>query len=452
MEKLNFKHSNLELVTTTCTAKINTNCNVELIGNYTDINDTVLGVKYINSNSNIISTAYTYILKGTYIEKNNVPKPRKRKTRKEKVTKRKDFSNQCSLIVTDRKTNDTANVKIFSNGKLVVTGIKSSECLDNIIEYVQNNIINTHGHIEYKIPESLEHITTTFKNSKSILRLYDISSPHIHYITQQLSTVNPFTIEITDVKRRVYSYFLIFMLIKYIGIETIFDLIKRIYDKYITHQSPIQFDNSEQQLIDLMIKYLYAWDIEKECISGDFSAILSTSPLPDIEYTQIESINSTCTVDFNIDRLTMNNMLNDTYKLTKEQILDHSTSGIISSQFNPTVFHGINITYRLVFSQFDQLKQFKLSTRFNDKYDDMKYRDITVFIFRNGKINITSMIHEGCSHIIQDIILYIMNDLYQYIYTSSSDSIQSANDPLYKYIIDIRNRHTMYVHNSLIPF
>ena len=144
--------------------------------------------------------------------------------------------------------------------------------------------------------------------------------------------------------------------------------------------------------------------------------------------------------------------MNDKYKLTKEQIQNKTTSGIISSQFNPTVFHGINITYRLVFDQFDQLVQFKNSQRFNDKYTDMKYRDITIFIFRNGKMNITSMIHEDRSDIIQNFSLHILNDEYEQIFVDENVGIthSSKNGPEYLYILDTHDQHMMYVHNSLI--
>jgi len=43
---LKFKHSELKLITSTCTSRIKTRCNVEILGNYIDTNEHVLGVKY----------------------------------------------------------------------------------------------------------------------------------------------------------------------------------------------------------------------------------------------------------------------------------------------------------------------------------------------------------------------------------------------------------------------
>jgi TATA-box binding protein (TBP) (component of TFIID and TFIIIB) len=459
---LKFKHSELKLVTSTCTSRIKTRCNVEILGNYIDTNEHVLGVKYINSNDHIIPSQFTHILKGRYIDKNDASKPKKKSSRKEKVTKRKDFSNQCSIIIQDSHTNDIANVKIFRNGNLVITGIKTSLGLDNIIEYIRDNVIRVHGHMEYYVPNTLEEITTTFKNSRKVLTMYDNAIPQIHSIVQQIAIEkhlqNPFESD-DPLKLKIRTYFWIFMLIKYFNIKHIFNLISNIHDtshtshtSHTLHTLHDKLSSIEQRLMRCITKYLECWNDEKNAIIGDFSSTLDNPDCPPIiKYTQIESINSTFNVNFNINRLVLNNILNDKYKLTKEQIQNKTTSGIVSSQFNPTVFHGINITYRVVFDQFDQLVQFKKSQRFNDKYTDMKYRDITIFIFRNGKMNITSMVHEDRSDIIQNFSLHMLNDEYEQIFVDENVGItQTKNEPEYLYILDTHDQHMMYVRNSLI--
>ena len=89
--------------------------NLNNIGRYLDIDDTVLGIKYHYGNSSII--------KGKYLT--SIYKKSKRKNQN-KINK-KLFYNQVSLIIKHNNNNveNSVNVKIFGNGSLHLTGVKN---------------------------------------------------------------------------------------------------------------------------------------------------------------------------------------------------------------------------------------------------------------------------------------------------------------------------------------
>lgn len=96
------------------------NCqfNLNNIGRYLDIDDTILGIKYHYGNGESI-------IKGKYL----TAIYKKSKSKNENKINKKLFYNQASLIIKhniDKENENIVNVKIFGNGSLHLTGVKNT--------------------------------------------------------------------------------------------------------------------------------------------------------------------------------------------------------------------------------------------------------------------------------------------------------------------------------------
>jgi len=112
------KEFNYKISTITISTKI-PNCmlNILNIGKYLDIDNTIIGIKYLLGKTSILKGKYSTCIYNKSKNKNS-----------NKINK-KLFYNQVSLII--NFNNKIVNVKLFENGSLHITGLKNTECPEN---------------------------------------------------------------------------------------------------------------------------------------------------------------------------------------------------------------------------------------------------------------------------------------------------------------------------------
>lgn len=139
--------------------------NLNNVGRYLDIDDTILGIKYHYGNSSVIKGKY---LTAIY---------NKSKSKNDKKINKKLFYNQVSLIIKHKsKSNqqneeNTINVKIFGNGSLHLTGVKNTLEGKEIVLII------------YKKLEKLKNVFSTVLLTKDTNGIYLDSSNNV-YSTQ----------------------------------------------------------------------------------------------------------------------------------------------------------------------------------------------------------------------------------------------------------------------------
>lgn len=112
--------SDVKISTITCSAQI-PNCilNILKIGKYLEIDDVILGLKYMCGDVSVIKGAYSTT---TY---------KRSKNKKIEKVKKTVFYNQVSVVM---KCNDNiVNIKVFANGSLHITGLKNINEVTNIV-------------------------------------------------------------------------------------------------------------------------------------------------------------------------------------------------------------------------------------------------------------------------------------------------------------------------------
>lgn len=124
----------LRISTMTCLSSLSTDVNLDVINKYLEINEEI-----------------SYIDPGGKEPTRGIPK----KMKSNKSTKKKKmFFNQTTLLIIV-PGNKHVNLKIFTNGNIQMTGLKSEEDGYNACEILKKNLINTRGIIDGKIVEAI---------------------------------------------------------------------------------------------------------------------------------------------------------------------------------------------------------------------------------------------------------------------------------------------------------
>src|SRR3989338_6872342 len=125
--------SELKLITMTITYSLGHFINLAVVFQYLKLTEEIICVKFENEH------------RGLLIEK-------KKRKKNKNTGKRRYFKNQCTLII---KHDGYVNVKLFNNGGIVMTGCRSRDQANYIVDIIINAIFNLDGQIEYDIPEKL---------------------------------------------------------------------------------------------------------------------------------------------------------------------------------------------------------------------------------------------------------------------------------------------------------
>src|SRR4029078_3357650 len=118
----------LKLIIITCKTFLRCNLNLDLIARQLKIDDQIKGKKLLGvaEEGSIKTKSKNY--------RSNKSKKTKKKTQN---STRKDFSNQCTVIVKPEGFEKQLNLKLFGNGKMVITGGMTKEdgkCAVNVLK------------------------------------------------------------------------------------------------------------------------------------------------------------------------------------------------------------------------------------------------------------------------------------------------------------------------------
>jgi len=407
LTNLKFNPSSLKLSTISCNSYLDTKINIDMIIDNLELDDTIIALKFNDR------------IKGPYVSKTY----KQRKNKKHKISsrkkKRKDFSNQCTMIMRfpigvdddDETIYNNVNVKVFRNGKIVVTGARTITLIHDITKTVYEKICRISGFIEYEIPQTLSAISTTFQSSKDTISKYDeLIKMMTKFLTPyKLPTHLNFLKNIpTDENsiERVQYFFFLFIVFKYYDFYTD-------YNKIMLH---VQHKKKEHGLNVLLNHILGKWTNDFK-ISGVFPITNMKHDDIKCEYSRISSIITNGSLGFMMNMYKLNSILNEKY--TKRIVNDVETD---SSIYQPTGYTAIYLICR---------------------YE----KEINISIYSNGKLKITNCITINQLEKIYDYILYIMNEEYDEIY--ESEWHEKKVEKIINGVVDIRE-NAIYINKNVI--
>lgn len=321
--------SPLKLIIITCKTHLNCNLNLKLMAKKLVLNQLVIGKKLLNViEEGIIKTKS----KTTHSRKNAKPL---------RKMSRKDFSNQCTIIVKSNNSDRNINLKIFGNGKIVITGCLSKEegkfavlalkertqNLEDIYQIVPNSHFYDHFN---NIASYLKYMGKNYLAFLKIFSLFDINVDlRLDLILNKkfVKTYPDNDIEECDpIKQGVLKCDTVADSDKFIRMIQIFN----ICHLYFPNEIFIDKLDQPEDPLHLLIKNLFELKpailpltFDKENFNKDFDVT-------------IENYNTMFNSGFQNNREIFTQILNDKYK----------TTGLISSaKFEPSNYQGINVKY-----------------------------------------------------------------------------------------------------------
>lgn len=154
----NIKISNYKLATMTVNVTIPIIINLKVIGLYLEIDEYIKSIRL--ENYSIRGDIKVKRKRLSKREKDDVDDNKKKKTAK-KTTKKKsrnsDFDNQCTINCRpygNKKIDICLNMKIFPNGKIGITGVKSMDDAKEAVNVLLRKIDKLEGLVIYPLPRS----------------------------------------------------------------------------------------------------------------------------------------------------------------------------------------------------------------------------------------------------------------------------------------------------------
>lgn len=348
----------LRLIIITCNCCLNCNLNLELIAKNLKLDDHIIGKKLLGvCEDGIIKTK---------------PKTSRKNYNNQKKTQRRDFSNQCTIVIKS-PTGQNINLKIFGNSKIVITGGLSKEDGKHAVLIFKEKIkhltdtyqIKPNTRIEQHFDSVINYIKYMNKNYLILLKLFSLYNLNIDL-----------KLELILNKKVVDKYLFnqtindLFTYPTYADLEGFLKIIQIFNICHLYLPNSVLLDHLEQpnNHIHGIISQLYNCEqvelpvtFDKENLDNDF------------EIT-IENYNTIFNSGFHNNREVFTQILNNKYKST----------GLISSvKFEPSNYQGINVKYisRVLCHQNCQ------ST--GKKNTPCKCKEISFLIFQEGNIMIT---------------------------------------------------------------
>lgn len=396
----------LKLIIVTCKTYLNCNLNLELIAKNLVLDDQIIGKKLLG------------IIEDGQIKKRT--KSHKKTIKPGRKISRKDFSNQCTIIVQPPDSQKKLNLKIFGNGKIVITGGLSKEEGKYAVTVLKNKI----QHLEdtYQIiPNS--HFSDHFENIGTYLK----------YISKN------------------YLIFLKFFSLYGINIDLRLDIIlnKKLVGKYI---------DSDIKIADLVTHEIIKCDQPKD-LEG-YLRLIQTFNICHLYYPndvflkklnqpndfihgiinrlyQFDRVTLPLTFDmdsFNRDFVVTvenyNTMFNCGFQNNREiftQILNnkYKANGIIASaKFEPSNYQGINVKYvsRVLCHPTCKSTGSKKNTK-------CLCKEISFLIFQEGNMIITGGRHWEQLMDGYNVIVGIIREEYRHIVVAKTKKISYTETP-----------------------
>lgn len=323
--------SPLKLIIITCKTYLNCNLNLKLMAKKLVLDHLVVGKKLLNViEEGIIKTKP----KTTHSKKNIKAKPLRKMSRK-------DFSNQCTIIVKTNNSDRNINLKIFGNGKIVITGGLSkdegkfavlalkerAQNLEDIYQIVPNSHFCDHFN---NIASYLKYMSKNYLVFLKIFSLFDINVDLRLDLILNKKFVETYpdndTEECDPIKQGVLKCDTVMEMDKFVRMIQIFN----ICHLYFPNAIFLEKLNRPEDHLHTLIKNLF--ELKSEILPLTFD---KENFNKDFDVT-IENYNTMFNSGFQNNREIFTQILNDKYK----------TNGLISSaKFEPSNYQGINVKY-----------------------------------------------------------------------------------------------------------
>jgi TATA-box binding protein (TBP) (component of TFIID and TFIIIB) len=396
----------LRLIIVTSKTHLDCNMNLELIAKKLVLDDKVIGKKLLG------------VIEEGLIKK-KVKSPKKPKNGKKRS--RKDFSNQCTVIVRAPKSDKKLNLKIFGNGKIVITGGLSEEDGKYAVNILRERIRDVEDTYQIKqdfkfsdcFDSTAAYLKFIFKNYLIFLKFFSMYQVNIDLrldivLNKKLvEKLSEYDSEICDpVKDDMLRCDDPSNLDKYLRLIQIFN----ICHLYFPNDIFLDKLNKEDTHLVALIHELYSLKpvilpltFSKDKFDNDF-------------VVTVENYNTMFHCGFQNNREVFTQILNNKYKL----------NGLIeSAKFEPSNYQGINVKYisRILCNP-------KCESLGKKKNNKCGCKEISFLIFQEGNIIITGgkswrQLLDG-----YNVILNIIKDEYNDIVvekpTKSSDTDMPA--------------------------
>lgn len=361
----------LKLIIITSKCCLNCHINLQLLAKQIKLDDQIVGKKLMG-----------IVIEGLIKQKNSKWKNKSEKENTDhKVHTRKDFSNQCTIII---KISDQRhiNLKIFGNGNIIITGGLSIDDAKMAIDILKRKIKSLSD--SYQIQSNMS-INSLFKNWTSMLKYFNKN----YLIFLKLFTIYDINInlnlslilnkkQIDRFKTLPLSLANIEQVLSYQSHHDIENLVKmiQIYNIFHLYFSPQYFldklNHSDPQIMTL-INRLYRGEPVIFPITFELSNFDHESEII------IENYNTIFDSNFRNNRETLTKILNDKYK---------SVQMINSVKFEPSNYQGVNVKYvsRILCNP-------TCSSHGKKKTSKCLCKEISFLIFQEGNVIITGARH-----------------------------------------------------------
>lgn len=400
------KPDQLQLIIVTCKTYLQCNLNLELIAKKIILDDLIIGKKLLG------------IIEEGKI-KNKSKNIHKKSINPLKKTSRKDFSNQCTIIV-NIDNNRKLNLKIFGNGKIVITGGLSKEDGKFAVSLLKKRIENLEDHYQIipnsKFSDHFENLSSYLKyigkNYLIFLKFFSLFHLNVDLrldLILNKKFVNKYLdndIEICDpVKNNVILYDDPNDLNAYLRLIQIFNICHLYYPNVVFLDKLNHPNDPIHELIQNLYNFkseILPLTFDKENFNNDFDVT-------------IENYNTMFNSNFQNNRELFTQILNDKYKKL----------GVISSaKFEPSNYQGINVKYisRILCNP-------NCTSQGKKKNVKCLCKEISFLIFQEGNIIITG--GRSWDQLIDgyNVITKILNDEYQNIVVEKNTKLSNKNLP-----------------------
>lgn len=356
----------LQLIITTCKTHLNCNLNLKLLAEKILLDDKIIGKKLLG-----------VVEEGLIKKKSKNCHPR-RVTKPNKKTTRKDFSNQCTIIIQTDDPTRRINLKIFGNGKIVITGGLSGDDGHIAVQLLRDRILNLTDTYRLDTTKKLrncftdcnQYIKYIEKNYLFFLKIFSMYNIDLDLRLdlvldkKVLNTYGEFNNDPSGIDKLV-KYGSSIDLEKYVYMIQIYN----VCHLYFTNECLLKkLDDPTDPIHDLINKL---FNLEEVVLPVTFDI----NKLSDNFVVSVENYNTKFNSNFHNNREVFTQILNDKYK----------KSGLISSaKFEPSNYQGINVKYiSRIMCRPDCVSTGK------KKSSKCLCKDVSFLIFQEGNVIIT---------------------------------------------------------------
>ena len=376
--------SALKLIIITCKTFLNCNLNLDLIARKLEIGEQIKGKKLLGvAEEGSIKTK----------SKNYTMNKNKRIKKKKQNSIREDFSNQCTVIVKPNGYEKLINLKLFANGKMVITGGMTKEtgkCAVNVLKNAIRNLeddyqISRETSFSNLFEDVISYVKYMNKNYLVFLKLFELYGIKIDLkldliLNKKLISMYPMIDMSTgkyiekDLRTCSLSELISNAVImsgseedlkNYLRIIGVFNICRLYFPNVVLLDKLNDVGDNTHKIIS----NLYNFEKERLPVTFDKEALDR-----DFEVT-IENYNTMFNIGFHLDREMFTQILDNQYKIQKL---------ISSAKFEPSYYQGINAKYisRILCKQ-------DCSSLGKKKTSKCPCKEISFLIFQEGNVIIT---------------------------------------------------------------